>query len=127
MKGLGISALFALVAGILSYGILVPPELQAFNLLAAAGAMSGCSVGQIVAKRVQTAAVRTILIMLSLLITVSSVLSYVRLVQSGSAEVWEIVFLGALITTMLFAFCFLMAMAGIVIEKDWFPGRAEGS
>jgi hypothetical protein len=43
--GLGITSILGVVSLILSYGLIVPPDLKSFSLVGAVAAMTGYSIG----------------------------------------------------------------------------------
>jgi hypothetical protein len=116
--GISIVAILAFVSNILSFGVLVPEELSAFRLLAAAGVMAGLPIGRTAAQTVTKQRHRIALIIVALITCFSSLMFYLVFVQRGSANVSDIVWLGIFLTITFFSFTFLMAMAGIALVKD---------
>jgi hypothetical protein len=120
--GVSIAAVFGFVSGVLSYGLLVVPEdLAAFRILAAADAIAFLPIGRIAADKVTNPRDRILLIVLALIVCVSCFLYYMIVVQSGSLEVSGIVLLACSLILAFGSFTFLTTIAGIAIsakEKD---------
>lgn len=62
---------------------------------------------------------RATLIVVSALVSLLCVISYVIFVQRGSGEANEVIRLAALLFGGFFALTFLMPLAGVSIEKNW--------
>jgi hypothetical protein len=116
--GIGFVAILAFVSKFLSFGVLIPDQLSSFSLLAAAGVMAGLPIGRTAAKKVKGQRYRIILILVALVICVSSLLAYLVSVQSGSANVNDIIWLAVFLTVTFVSFTFLMGMAGVALVKD---------
>jgi hypothetical protein len=110
---LSIVAVLSFVTLILSYGIPIPEDLGAFKLLGAAGALAGLPIGEMVAQKIKNQLKRALLIVGALIVCVGSLLYYLIYVQSGSANISDIVLLAIFLTVTFFSFTFLMAMARV--------------
>lgn len=110
---LALTAVIGIVAFVLSYGLFVPEDLKSFTLLAVVGAMAGYTVGGLVDRQTERASVRIWLVMGATLLAVASTLIYVVLIQSGSANVAMVVFLGVMLTTVFFSFAAVTALSGV--------------
>lgn len=117
MKGLTIAAVFGLVGYLLSYGILVPSELQFFKILAAVGMMGGSAVGRLTADSVGRPFFRASLIIIAMLICIGAAILYVLMIQMGSANTSDIVELALLITTFFLSFAFLAPLSGVIFDR----------
>ncbi len=117
MKGLTLIAFFGLVGYVLSWGLFVPSDLRPFNVIGVIASMSGYALGT-QASNVQ-GWTRATLIVVSALISLLCVISYVIFVQRGSGEANEVIRLAALLFGGFFALTFLMPLAGVSIEKNW--------
>ena len=115
MKGLGITALFAFVALVLSYGLFLPADLKSFSLVAAVASMAGYALGAQSSK--MSGALRVVLVVLVSLVCASCLVAYVIFVQRGSGEPFEIVRLAFLLFGAFFTFAFLMPLAGLSIQQ----------
>jgi hypothetical protein len=116
MKGLGITALFAFVALLLSYGLFLPSDLKSFSLVAAAASMAGYALGTQSSK--VTGIWRIALVIVVSLVCASCLVAYVIFVQRGSGETFEIVRLAILLFGAFFSFAFLMPLVGISIPAE---------
>jgi hypothetical protein len=114
MIGLSLTALFGVVSYLLGYGIFVPEQLKVFNFIAAASAMAGYSLGNLVGQKAKNVWLQAGLIIVALAVCTGSTLAYLIFSQQGAANVSDIVFLGALLATMFVSFWFLLPIAGVV-------------
>jgi uncharacterized membrane protein YfcA len=124
MRGITLTALFGIVSYIFSHYLLEPEEFQIFSLLAAAGSMAGFALGELTAKRLKDKKYLSLVLGTALLLCFSSFIFYQIYVHRGSANVADLVWLGASITLGFFSFFYLMPLAGVVVDKKW---AAKGS
>src|SRR5690349_13199648 len=113
MKGMALTGLFGAVSLIVSYGILVPKQLEAFMILAAASTMAGFALGRLAADKAGVG-LRTFLIFIVLVGCFVSTMAYVYFVRAVSANFSDIVLLAFLISALFFCFAFLLPIAGLV-------------
>jgi len=113
--GLAITALFGFVGYILSWGLFVPTDLKPFNLIGVVASMAGYALGT-QAKDI-AGWKRVSLIILSAVICLICVISYVIYVQRGSGDAFEVIRLAVLLFGGFFTLMFLMPLAGVSVEK----------
>lgn len=114
MRQLSLTAVFAFVSFILSYGISVPDI--SFNLLAAASAACGQYTGSLVAKSSASALTKGLTSIAFLLGTGAAFLTYLPIVERGSADVGVVVLLAIDLMAGFFCLSCLLAITGIRIE-----------
>jgi hypothetical protein len=117
MMGLTLTALFAFVNYLISWGVFVPKQLQAFNLIAAASTMAGFPLGGLTAQKIKKVGFKVFLILADLVLCVASIIAYLILSQRGSADISDIILLAVLFSIMFFSFSFLLPIAGVTFDK----------
>jgi hypothetical protein len=119
MKGLSLTALFGGVAYLLNW-VFVPKGLEAFNLIAAIGAMAGYALGDLASQKITSAGTRALLVGCTSLAGVGCTLAYMLWVQEGAANQSDIISWGILVALIFFCFSSLMPVAGVLLETK--PG-----
>jgi drug/metabolite transporter (DMT)-like permease len=125
MRGLTLTALFGIVSYFFSNYLLLPEELHVFSIFAAAGSMAGFALGDLTAKRIKDMRYLSLVLGMALLICFASFLFYQIHIHRGSANVADLVWLGASITFGFFSFFYLMPLAGVVVDKNWAARRSR--